>query len=554
MASFPGSESAGYVAPTAPQVAFLLGAGASVDAGVPAMAAMYDAFVGDLHPDDSAFVAGLMERASSWAGRRRRRERDVEILLASLERYGRLDDDLGLMLAGYAPPNNQDVGTRLAAVLRSKIRDFCLNVSRDRVGYLHALVRLANVYTTLDLFTLNYDVCVELAARDAGILCETGFGLEWEKGRLDYPGQQGAPRVRLHKLHGSVTWYQTPDFHYLHIPARTSHELVGIDGAALREMIVYPELEKDPDLSPYPDLLERFREAVTSAIVLVVVGYAFGDISLFRIMTEALSSNPRLQVLVVDPLSKADTLADWPLYRWLQLPLTFQVALATEQLQNAVQALITADAQQKMAYQALPMHPSNARTQFTQATWELLRIGHVPAARHLVHEVAAAIPSPPLSERELLVTDFRAWIDNAPDFDEPEAKAWWSIGRYHLIALEQGVLTRIAPSTTAPSNIEAQRFQQTHPGFGSGGGASSSNDVTSLEGAFERRFQAVKEDETARRQALARICAMIGQLREIIVLPEQGGANWGPQAGQLLLTYCQGTGLAAAADELLTTL
>ena len=47
---------------------------------------------------------------------------------------------------------------------------------------------------------------------------------------------------------------------------------------------------------------------------------------------------------------------------------------------------------------------------------------------------------------------------------------------------------------------------------------------------------------------------MVGQLREIIVLPEQGVANWGQQAGQLLLTYCQGTGLAAAADELLATL
>jgi hypothetical protein len=243
------------------------------------------------------------------------------------------------------------------------------------------------------------------------------------------------------------------DFHYVQLPIRASEDLVGIDGERLEEMLVYPELEKEPDLSPYPYLVERFRTALRWATVLVVVGYRFGDVSLVRILEEELSSNPQLQVLVVDPEPKDALLGKWPRHRWMQMSQGFRDAMITEELRDRVQALLTAQEHAVAARNALPMRPEAARVEFTQAVSELVRIGHIAGAYWMVNEATEAIPSPPHGVREILVSDWHEWLANLPDVTEPEARAWWDVGRWHLTGAEHGSLSRIAASTTAEARV-----------------------------------------------------------------------------------------------------
>src|SRR5579864_6154716 len=107
MMSRPGSLRSRVMGEASPVDAILLlGAGASVDAGVPAMEAMFDRFVERLSVDDRAFVDRVLARMSAWASRVNRRPKDVEVLLAALEHYADLADDLSFVVSGFVPPSD----------------------------------------------------------------------------------------------------------------------------------------------------------------------------------------------------------------------------------------------------------------------------------------------------------------------------------------------------------------------------------------------------------------------------------------------------------------
>lgn len=139
------------VASTPKKVVFLLGAGASADAKIPTMPRMYELFMRDLPQEDREFATERMRRVRHWATKHQRPDEDIEVLLASLERYARLDDDLAIAVSGTVPPGDRDIARRIATDLRQKIRQWCVGVQQSDLLYLHPLVRLANVYRTLDI-------------------------------------------------------------------------------------------------------------------------------------------------------------------------------------------------------------------------------------------------------------------------------------------------------------------------------------------------------------------------------------------------------------------
>ena len=61
--------------------------------------------------------------------------------------------------------------------------------------------------TSLTVATLNYDNTVELAASELGVPCETGIA-EWNRSGVLIEGTQ--PGIALIKLHGSINWFSAP--------------------------------------------------------------------------------------------------------------------------------------------------------------------------------------------------------------------------------------------------------------------------------------------------------------------------------------------------------
>ena len=164
------------------------------------------------------------------------------------------------------------------------------------------------------VFTTNYDRCFEVAAARRGLTVIDGFSFSQPR-RFD-PNFFGFDIVRraqssaesnelvdgvvqLLKIHGSVDWAISED---------------GITQVASPDederCLIYPASTKYQHsyAQPYLELMARFLMALREPnTALITVGFGFNDDHLTAPILSAIRSNPSLNVLVVDPVAKANT-------------------------------------------------------------------------------------------------------------------------------------------------------------------------------------------------------------------------------------------------------
>jgi hypothetical protein len=154
------------------------------------------------------------------------------------------------------------------------------------------------------IFTTNYDLCIELAAKERRMPILDGFDLITPRtfdGRwFDYDfvrrsTRDGAPDYldsvfHLYKLHGSVDWDRSSD---------------GIirDPETKKPYLIYPRDEKFA-LSfeqPFLEMMARFQMALREKdTALLLIGFGFNDHHLNQPIYHALATNPNFKLLVVD--------------------------------------------------------------------------------------------------------------------------------------------------------------------------------------------------------------------------------------------------------------
>ena len=163
------------------------------------------------------------------------------------------------------------------------------------------------------IFTLNYDLLIERALDNLGVLYFDGFlgtinrTLRTESYHYDlyYPGETTEGRVtrvdrviHLYKLHGSINWRR--------------HGLKGSDviirhgspeDAEYGDVMIYPSPLKVTEMNGYP-YSEMFRHLSVQIhqpqSVLFVIGYRFQDSHINRLIYQALSI-PRFVLVIVKP-------------------------------------------------------------------------------------------------------------------------------------------------------------------------------------------------------------------------------------------------------------
>lgn len=154
------------------------------------------------------------------------------------------------------------------------------------------------------IFTTNYDVCLELAAKARRMPILDGFDLITPRtfdGRwFDYDfvrrsTKEGAPDYlesvfHLYKLHGSVDWHRSSDGIVRDADTRTPY-------------LIYPRDEKFA-LSfeqPFLEMMSRFQMALREKdTALILVGFGFNDHHLNQPIYHALATNPNFKLLIVD--------------------------------------------------------------------------------------------------------------------------------------------------------------------------------------------------------------------------------------------------------------
>ena len=305
------------------EVVVLLGAGASVDAGVPdsnQMVGSVEQLVGAEGRLSSFRELYLLIRSAVFysEGLEGLSESDVsfniERLVNVLEELEKKERHTLYPFVGAWNPKLQEVaGARFEKV--SEFREEIIRLLRDdwlavanysqAAGYYRGLLRFQEEYGyPLRVFSLNYDLCVEEVCGYENV--QRGFSSErrWDWRLFDETSDDAMPLL-LYKLHGSADWQVTEEGG---VTYSDSASVIGPDDVALIFGTSYKLQYVDPFLYLVYEL-RRWTLDVSRCVV--VVGYGFNDDHINGILGQALRQEEERRLLaVLGPGCEEDEVAE----------------------------------------------------------------------------------------------------------------------------------------------------------------------------------------------------------------------------------------------------
>jgi SIR2-like protein len=198
------------------------------------------------------------------------------------------------------------------------------------VSFLMSFASRTGTRDRLQIFTTNYDRCLEAGADVAGLhLLDRFVGSllpVFRSSRLDVdmhynpPGIRGEPRylegvAKFTKLHGSLDWVDAEkSIRRMSLPFGAESiepylKAPGLAGAEARQLMIYPNSAKDRETTAYP-YVELFRDFAAAVCrpnsTLICFGYSFGDEHINRVIEDMLTI-PSAHLVVIsysDPLGR----------------------------------------------------------------------------------------------------------------------------------------------------------------------------------------------------------------------------------------------------------
>ena len=200
----------------------------------------------------------------------------------------------------------------LEFLLKGYIQKRCLEpvAHPDRVEYLKPLSEFARLYGTLNVATLNYDACIETAAKLDRIPCHTGFDPRdgtWKPSLLGLQGTPSHPIYKLLKLHGSASWYRNGPFGVYREILKGSPREAGLVTGRARSLVleagllIYPIQSKLPLMGPLVTLMATFQQMLSTADLCIIGGYRLADNHIRQIVLDQLRCNQGLRLLILSP-------------------------------------------------------------------------------------------------------------------------------------------------------------------------------------------------------------------------------------------------------------
>jgi len=294
-------EAALGIALNASNLALLSGAGTSfcaknVKAGAPqapGMSDLWDAVVADVTQPKFDAVTALIPKAKGIG-------KNIEKLLTQYKIYVELFDD----------DNAKNVGEFISAAekaIAARVDFVTEDTNLSAHGTLiRKIARRGIRKPRTKIFTTNYDLCFEYAARAQRFTVIDGFSHSmpqvYERGHFAHDivrrdaGREGPDYIenvfQLYKLHGSLDW------------RRKDAEIIrSRDDAHGTPILIYPRDSKYQQAfePPYLDMMGAFQSALREPdTTLIVSGFGFNDDHIARPIFAAIEANMSLRVIVCD--------------------------------------------------------------------------------------------------------------------------------------------------------------------------------------------------------------------------------------------------------------
>jgi NAD-dependent SIR2 family protein deacetylase len=175
--------------------------------------------------------------------------------------------------------------------------------SREEIAFLDRLASIAQDFQGLDVFTLNYDCCIEEAIttfcrgrRDFELI--DGFSPNGWQPNLYRKTNSDVTVLRLYKMHGSLDWVDSAEYGLVSlrkIDPEKAEELYG-----LPPHLVFGTDVKLTGEQPFFSLAHLFFEALSVCSLVVAIGYSFGDGYVNSMIEQCSRLNRRMRILLIN--------------------------------------------------------------------------------------------------------------------------------------------------------------------------------------------------------------------------------------------------------------
>ena len=295
----------------APHCIFLLGAGASAPAGLPTSFKMTDLFIDTVKSRQEldlenalCLVLGAMHLLKGQMGQFPDSNINVEEVAATLDAlFNRRAHQLSPFVGSWHEMLGMYDGSRgtgrnhiqeLGDILRSGVKEWLTTPPTGNIRYLECFRDIARTFEHIDVFTLNYDLCLETALKTAEVGFTCGFtSTGWNTDEFSKPDL----KVRIYKLHGSLDWYTDVEDRTIYSTLCPPQDRV--PAYDLNPLLIFGAGNKMKSVDPFLHLSYTFAERVKSANIVTVVGYAFGDDYVNDILLQGFHRDSRKRMVVV---------------------------------------------------------------------------------------------------------------------------------------------------------------------------------------------------------------------------------------------------------------
>jgi hypothetical protein len=307
--------------PAEATVAYLVGAGLCVDAGLPhsvQLACKLKRFLEE-EATDPANTEAQAQRALlyfliggiryQWArvGMDPDQPINVEqIATAALRLGNRIRDPLSPYVASWSEKigelegGSAEIFTRFIELIFARLKEWLRTPANEKIEYINRIGDLHNEKVRVSIFSLNYDLAIETAFTNAGRALVNGFNNgTWNAQLLSDP-----TNVRLYKLHGSLDWVDD-EMHGICSLIFDRHPNAEDFEANKSPLLIFGTDAKLSGRDPFLTLVYGFSEHLRAADILVCIGYSFTDKYINEIIEQRMRDNLSMRLVLVCPSADA---------------------------------------------------------------------------------------------------------------------------------------------------------------------------------------------------------------------------------------------------------
>jgi hypothetical protein len=300
-------------------IIFLLGAGASAEAGIPVSGEMIDHVENLLKADAERGLYNHVKSAIHFSAGLKGHFGDsvpfnIETLVNTLYELERNEEHplypfIASWNSRFVALAGNDFGEvrRFRQKILAALKKWMCPEDAAKANNYRGLITVQRDLTyPLHVFSLNYDLCVE-RLNQAEFRVETGFAecgpdhpWDWERFVDMETSNNLAPQLVLYKLHGSINWKRNAATKELF----SVEQIESVDADKME--VIFGREFKLEAADPYLFFAYKFRDFSLVTRLIVTLGYGFGDGHINKMLTQSLRNDPERRLLVVRRCAEKD--------------------------------------------------------------------------------------------------------------------------------------------------------------------------------------------------------------------------------------------------------